>query len=726
MIRGAFVAVLCLWTTASAMPPADPAGDTDAAPAPVMIGDPLTSPGFRFCHEPRVDGADVARFCALLEAAPEGTCPGMRETCEGRAFDGPSSGCGGAGGQSAPGGFGGLPEAPPPVMPNWSLGCEAAMPGLEAMLRWGLALLAAGLLVALGTWLLARLGLRRRVAAPAPPTAVPAAPEAVDVPTHPAGQLLARARDALTEGDAAGAILFARAAALRHLADAGRIVLHRTRTDRELLRSVRKEADVAPGLKVVLRAVERVRWARSPVTADDAKAAIDAASRLLVVAWLALGLAAAPSAHASSRYGPWGDAGLVHLLDEAGYDLVQGISSFQDLDDGHDVVWLDLYFVEPTAEDWTALEDWVLSGGVLVVGGDPSDGVWVPGTRRLSTGVPGETLRSEYVRVDGEGPPFVLLPAVPRWPGGSTYEWCVPSSSGAWPVLIQEGVPVPGAVDSDAASDTDWAGLDTATADTADSDDGLAASGPPAPAEALAADTGQARPLESDSDSDSDFDSDAGMEAMDEGPYDPCEVRALIVAFPYEHGLVVVVPDAAVFANAALMVPENRAAMAHLPRVGEGLDLVALPPSPRVVMATAGRSMASGGGGADLANPRWLPFLGQLLIAWGLAVWWLGRDRVPPRDPADGGRMDLLAHVDALADHLRASGDEAWAAKRYARWVQETIGAHGVRRAARAQGQSAGQAQAWADRVVAVADGRQDEDLAFVEALCRLLGRREA
>ena len=42
------------------------------------------------------------------------------------------------------------------------------------------------------------------------------------------------ARDALKHGDGAGAVMLARAAALRHLADAKKVRLHRSRTDLQL------------------------------------------------------------------------------------------------------------------------------------------------------------------------------------------------------------------------------------------------------------------------------------------------------------------------------------------------------------------------------------------------------------------------------------------------------------------------------------------------------------
>ena len=634
-----------LWVALAACPAPPEAVDTDTDPVPRAVGDPLAEPAYRFCHRDGVDAEDLPRFCALLADAPPEACPAMRRACEARAFGSGASGCGGGGGEAAQGTVADTPEAP-------SAGCEAptATPdGLEALVRWAMALGAAAVLMALGMWLLSRLGVRRPTGvAPAPASSVDAEESGDDtVPRRPADGLLAEAEAALAQGRTDDAVVLARAASLRHLADAGVVRLARTRTDREHVRSVPASAD-RDALATVVRAAEQVRWGRRPTDAAGAAQVLAVARRLVGVALLCA-LALPARAAPGSRYGPWGDAGLRAILEDAGYDVVRGVTEFSELTEDHDVLWLDLLFVDPGPDGWDAIREWVGEGGVLIVGGDPSPGFDGVGLHRLATG---ESV--VWVRYTGLARQH-LLDARPAWPGGSTYEFCM-------------------------ADDTSWSAFVFAEE---------------------AADTDVVAPS----------DTDAVV----------CAERALVTGWGWGDGALVMVADASVFANAALILPENRAFLAELPWLADRSGARGLPPRPRVVLATSGRVPRDASDPGPLANPRALPLVAQLALVWLLAVPWLAARRVPARDPDAPVRVDLLAHADALATHVRRSGDGAWAAQRVAAWAVEAYGVAGLTRAAATAGEA--DPARWAARVVAIAEGRDAGDLSDVEAVCRTLGR---
>jgi hypothetical protein len=196
---------------------------------------------------------------------------------------------------------------------------------------------------------------------------------AEDVPELPSDDLLSAARRALAEGRTGEAVLLARGAALRRLGEAGKVVLHRARTDREYVRSVRKEPEIEAPLRDVVRAVEIWRWGGRLVSADVAKGAIDAVERIVAkLGAAALVLAALEQEAAANRYGPYGDAALHPLFEEAGYDVswrLRGLTALGEGDDPH-VLVLDVDAVELDPEDHEALRAWVTGGGLLLVGGD--------------------------------------------------------------------------------------------------------------------------------------------------------------------------------------------------------------------------------------------------------------------------------------------------------------------------------------------------------------------
>ncbi len=338
-----------------------------------LAGDPgtvLDPESYRFCHEPGVDSVEAMQFCPLLQHLPEGTCPGLRATCAGAV--GPESGCNEATGGPPSGTPEGAPE-PSRKMPD--LGCDAPeMSGVQAAIQWGVAILVALLILVLARVLYQRFGARPAPKGatrpiPAGDDATPA--EAEEVPDLPSTDLLAAARTAFARADYGEAVLLARGAALRRLAERGRLSIHRARTDREYVRSVRPDPAVHDDLRQVVRGVETHRWGGRTVDAEMARAVLDAAGRL--VGLLALFGVFAPEARGADRHGPLGDAGLHDLLVLSGHDVTWRTAPLVEIDDSTQVLVVDLHWVGPDDADWAALRAWVEAGGVLVVAGDPQD-----------------------------------------------------------------------------------------------------------------------------------------------------------------------------------------------------------------------------------------------------------------------------------------------------------------------------------------------------------------
>ena len=125
-------------------------------------------------------------------------------------------------------------------------------------------------------------------------------------------------------------------------------------------------------------------------------------------------LVGATDAHAQRRYDPSGDAALLTLFQLHGYDAGWRLSSLMDLDEGDDILVLDLSAVAPTEEQWTHIRGWVETGAVLIVGGDasvalPELGSYEPLPDTVRVGV-----RSPLVEAGIPGP---------RWPGGPSSGW---------------------------------------------------------------------------------------------------------------------------------------------------------------------------------------------------------------------------------------------------------------------------------------------------------------
>ncbi len=348
----------------------------------------LEDDAYRFCHDTDrptpLDTWEKATYCPLLDEVEAGTCPGLERSCAEEPEDLPPippSGCGGGGAAPPAGGGGGSGElAEPPSPPPEPFELEFSE-ALGEILRWTVAffvaLLLAGVLFAAVRLLLKYLQNRRETPTQEVPAKAEVAPldvpDADAVPLAPSNDLLDAARRAIEEGRLADAVLFCRGAALRALGDAGHVRLHVSRTDREYVRALRRTAPERQGpLRTVIRAVELVRWGGRPITADDARAALAAAVQIVAVLVVMLGVFAARPAHAQERdpYGADGDAALLEVFADAGFDARWRLRTLRSVDaDTHLLVvnaqdtWMD-------PEDGAALRSWVEDGGVLILAGD--------------------------------------------------------------------------------------------------------------------------------------------------------------------------------------------------------------------------------------------------------------------------------------------------------------------------------------------------------------------
>lgn len=642
----------------------DVAGDADTdrhTDRAELLPQPLDGEAYAFCHEEGADADQLARWCALLDEAPAGTCPGMRATCEAGLFEAAPTGCAEEAFSQGSGVAGGPGDAESP----WrrpqegcpGLSCEGPSLGFAGVAaRWAVAAAVAALLLLLARWLRGYLGWGTREPALAPRAAlvVTAEPDAIegddDLPLLPEEALLARAQACLAAGQLGEAVVWARGAALRRLARRGVLTLHKARTDREYLGRVREDADVQEALGTVLRAVEDHRWAARVLSADLAAQAVAAAARILAALFLAWVLLSPGVAQASRRHAPDGDAALYAVVQAAGFTLADDVDALSKLDPSVGLVVLDLTALSPSAADWEALVKWVGEGGVLVLGGDPAP--WrdlmgsaepafldaLGGAVRPQLGVPNTRSRG-LARRQG-----VVAPVWPEEPG---WQWC--GARGERLVVVRPG-------------------------------------GPEAP------------PLRCAS---------------------PVYVQALAEGL----GWVVSVADPAILRNAAMVVPANRTFLPDLLWAGHREGYWSLPRGTRVLMAT--RMLASPPTPVgSLAHARLLPFVVHLLVLWALLAAWRGWPLSPLRDEAEEGRLDFVEHARALGRHWKDHGATRHAGAAAVRRELARLGPVALRHTATQAGWTAERATAWVAHLETMAadpDGPgHPDDIPAVEALWNL------
>lgn len=409
--------------------------------------DEVLGEGFPFCTEAGRGGPEVLRLCPLLEGLPEDRCPGLRQTCAGETPPPQeSAGCNQPpGGSGDPDGIAGAPEAPPQELPELDLGDWAEW--LGAVTRWGAAFLVAALVL-----LLLRVAWRtfaRPAAAPGPAPAAPVVadePTVEELPVAPVADVLSAARAALAAGRYDEVVALARGASLKHLAETGRLALHRARTDREYVRAARRAGADGDLLRTVTAAREASLFGRRPVDEGVARAVLAAAERLVAAAALVCFAVGASDAHAGDpRYGPSGDAALPLVLQAWGHTVTWRLRSLDDLSAETDVLVLDLAAVGPTDEQLLHVREWVEGGGVLWVAGAPSVGFDELGP--IDVGPCQPEIDPGFGALDTpqtsrpEGPVWALAP--------SPIVWCSAGGAAAQVLHLGEGVVV-------AFADDEW------------------------------------------------------------------------------------------------------------------------------------------------------------------------------------------------------------------------------------------------------------------------------
>lgn len=410
----------------------------------------LDQDAYRFCTDPGAQADSARDWCPMLADAPPDACPGLRKTCEGaparsdvRDLMERLRGCA----EDSGGRLAAPPERP-------AKGCDTDLQPKECstppdpttasgLARWigaiAVAVLVLIVLRVLAAWWQWRRADRGSVVITDPIAAVVADPNTI--PDLPSDDLLGAARRALAEGRYDEAALLARATALRRLGEAGRVVLHRARTDREYARSVRDEADVYDPLRVILSIVEGLRWGGRAIGVESARSALEAAERVVAALIVALVVLGATEREArAGRYDPYGDAGLRDLYDTGGYVVSWRLRGLQTLTAGEtDVLVLDLGQIAPEPADDEAIRAWVDAGGLLVVGGDasilfPELGFFVTSEGGADTDTDaGPTLGFADVRLPDRSP----FQAPPAWPWGPGAAWS--SATTAVPWVIADG-----------------------------------------------------------------------------------------------------------------------------------------------------------------------------------------------------------------------------------------------------------------------------------------------
>lgn len=661
---------------------------------------PMASSAYEFCHEAGADYMEVQPWCGMLDEVPEDVCPGMRATCAGEGLlDPPEGGCDGEQQPDGMNGTFGAPNEPPPELRAPDCGCGGVDLGfLDAFLRWmaAAAVAATVLLLMRAAWSMWQRRAPMPVSAPTTPAQVDAIEGDDDLPALPEDELLSYARQALRDGRIGDAAIYARGAALRRLARRGLVRLHVSRTDREYLRAV--SGDEGPALKTVLGAVEDLRWAGSKLTAERALAAVEAAAKILAVAFGAL-LWAGP-AHGASRYGPDGDAAIAEVLRGAGWDVSWFAGELVDIDEDLDVLVLDNTRVPVTDEALTALRAWVDAGGLLVI----------------TEAAP--ALVGFVDTAYGEsrcGVPFDGLPSacVVRWPADGNTRLCgdlvpllVPEGEGPVEPEPPELLEPPPEPDPFAPASSRWI--------RGEPEEVPPMKVEPEPEEPRRKRKGRRRRQEA-------LEANLGEtidlveEEFDAVPSEGC-TPALVGYKQVGQGEVIVFAGGTFLHNAAMIPPQNRAWLTNV------LHTV-LPDDAKVSLA-----LTVGVGDENplraLANLRLLPFVLQLLLTWALLAVSRGVHFAAPRDPPDATRRAFSEHARALGLGWMGAGGRRYAASAYARLWAQRLDQDGLVRAATRRGRSEEDANRLAREVASLAASPEaaetGEEARIVEELCQV------
>ena len=197
----------------------------------------------------------------------------------------------------------------------------------------------------------------------------PAAPLVRLVEEAPPGEdPLADAQAAAGAGDIGRALLILRRAVLTRLAAESRVVLHPSRTDREYVRALSAQPEVAADLRAVVQAVEQHRYAGRPVAPGVFAGAMEAARRLLAAALPALLVAGLVSGLIGAAQAALSGHGLVvELLTGMGYTRRDPASYF----DKPDLIFFDasVGIEENSVREFLKMVEDGADGVIIVRGG---------------------------------------------------------------------------------------------------------------------------------------------------------------------------------------------------------------------------------------------------------------------------------------------------------------------------------------------------------------------
>ena len=193
-----------------------------------------------------------------------------------------------------------------------------------------------------------------------------------------ADRLLARATEAAAKGDYRQATTHAHAALLRYLDQRGLIFVHRSKTNGDYLRSLSGDAGLHASFRWIAREVERVQFGSDTPTASSfehvlsrIRPLLDAALVLLIALASSFLLSACGgtgdlgSRSLGGEDGPAGHSLLSQLLEARGVPVRHRIRRIDNIGDD---VYVIVLFANPLTEtEWSVLEQWTESGGLLVL-----------------------------------------------------------------------------------------------------------------------------------------------------------------------------------------------------------------------------------------------------------------------------------------------------------------------------------------------------------------------
>ncbi|MEZ4318122.1 MAG: hypothetical protein R3F61_11480 [Myxococcota bacterium] len=189
-----------------------------------------------------------------------------------------------------------------------------------------------------------------------------------------------------------------------------------------------------------------------------------------------------------------------------------------------------------------------------------------------------------------------------------------------------------------------------------------------------------------------------------------------IVVAPVGAGVVLAVADPVLLWNGSLVVPANEAFLGEVLVRGQARGWPMGEPA-IVQLATIAGSRGDQNPATSVMNLRLLPFVIQVLVLWIAIVAWRGWPFAPLADPPSRGRRNFAEHLDALARRYRQDRGSRHVAHAYASLVLERYRRSGLVLLARRHGLSAKEADALADRAVALSEnpegpsGRSDFEL---------------